>query len=106
MPFIARFSARLCQDERVARIEYTLPGPGPPPGVVDGWTTAPPDFVGLGVQRCGTTRWYDLICDHPQVVGTPSIRKELHYFLPSWTHDPDPRELERYASYFPRPRGK
>jgi hypothetical protein len=91
--------------ERWDESKTRSPDLGNPPGVIDGWVTGPPDFVGLGVQRCGTTRWYDLICDHPDVQPTPSIRKELHFFLPYWTHEPDPLQLRRYASYFPRPPG-
>ena len=28
------------------------------PEVPDGWATGPPDFVGVGAQRCGTTWWF------------------------------------------------
>jgi hypothetical protein len=41
-----------------------------------------PDFVGIGAQRCGTTWWFDLLLDHPQVVAPRDGRKELQFFLP------------------------
>jgi hypothetical protein len=33
-------------------------------GVHD-WVVGPPDFVGVGTQRSGTTWWWQLLCDHP-----------------------------------------
>jgi hypothetical protein len=54
--------------------------PPPPPSCPVGWRTGPPDFVGIGAQRCGTTRWFDLIVAHPDVIAPPGIRKELHFF--------------------------
>ena len=41
----------------------------PPPPLKDGWTTGPPDYIGIGVQKAGTTRWWKLIVKHPDVVG-------------------------------------
>jgi hypothetical protein len=38
----------------------------------------PPDFIGVGAQRCGTTWWHSLICAHPGVRENPT--KELHFF--------------------------
>ena len=29
--------------------------------------TGPPDFVGIGAQKAGTTWWFDAICAHPEV---------------------------------------
>jgi hypothetical protein len=83
-----------------------LAEPQPPPLVPEHWVVAPPDFVGVGAQRCGTTRWFDLITNHPEVEPPLSTRKELRYFLAFWTDDPTLDELSGYQSYFPRPRGK
>jgi hypothetical protein len=68
-----------------------------PPRCPPGWHTAPPDFVGVGVAKAGTTWWYHLITRHPDVVhrGHP---KELHFF-----RAPHPGD---YARWFPRPAGK
>jgi hypothetical protein len=75
--------------------------PQPPPVCPPGWRTGPPDFVGVGVQRCGTTRWIRLIASHPEVIWPPSA-KELHYFdrfyLGGWTED----DIAGYHEYFPR----
>lgn len=76
--------------------------PPDPPRCPPGWVTAPPDFVGVGVQRSGTTWWYALIASHPQVKTTAD--KEVHFFdaLGDVGHaDPD-----AYARYFPRPPGE
>jgi|SRR5580693_2226636 hypothetical protein len=70
------------------------------PSCPPGWQTGPPDFVGVGVQRCGTTRWIRLIASHPEIVWPPSA-KELHYFdrfyMGGWTED----EIAGYHRYFP-----
>ena len=48
------------------------PKPAPPgklatPECPPGWRTGPPDFVGVGAQRSGTTWWYRLLLDHPRI---------------------------------------
>ncbi|MBA3795881.1 MAG: hypothetical protein H0X20_01485, partial [Chloroflexi bacterium] len=48
----------------------------PPPGFVIG----PPDFVGVGAQKAGTTWWFRLIEAHPGVYQSPDQRPELHFF--------------------------
>jgi hypothetical protein len=39
-----------------------------------------PDFVGVGAQRCGTTWWFQLLLEHPQIRSPWHGRKELHAF--------------------------
>jgi hypothetical protein len=78
--------------------------PPPVPECPAGWTTGPPDFVGVGVQRCGTTRWFDLIASHPEVAA-PRSAKELHYFDRFYLGGCSPAETARYQEYFPRPAG-
>ena len=79
--------------------------PPAPPQVPPGWSTGPPDFVGVGFQRCGTTRWYNLIAAHPEV-ARPVAMKELHFFdrfhSGGFTED----DLAAYREYFPRPPGQ
>jgi hypothetical protein len=88
---------------RLTRHSYDggIVGPQPVPPCPPGWQTGPPDFVGVGVQRCGTTRWIRLIASHPEVIWPPSA-KELHYFdrfyVGGWTE----RDIEGYHRYFPR----
>jgi hypothetical protein len=42
--------------------------------------TRAPDFVGVGAQRCGTTWWFQLLLEHPQIRSPWHGRKELHAF--------------------------
>ncbi|HLH14117.1 MAG TPA: sulfotransferase domain-containing protein, partial [Solirubrobacteraceae bacterium] len=65
------------------------------------WHAGPPDFVGVGVQRCGTTRWFDLISSHPEIVRSTRA-KELHYFDRFYGGGCTRAELEGYHEYFPR----
>jgi sulfotransferase family protein len=77
-----------------------VPAPACPPG----WVTGPPDFVGVGAQRSGTTRWYDLVCSHPAIQPAAAVRKELHFFDELWSA-PLRREVSEYARWFPREPG-
>jgi len=74
-----------------------------PPKCPEGWHTAPPDFIGLGAQRSGTTWLYSLIAAHPAVHG--DAVKELHYFHRYWNRPFGATDATRYAQYFPRPAG-
>jgi hypothetical protein len=76
--------------------------PPPPPACPPGWRTGPPDFVGVGMQRCGTTRWFDLIASHPEVTHSVAA-KELHYFDRFHSNRPHQSEIDAYRQYFPRP---
>jgi hypothetical protein len=80
--------------------------PGPVPECPPGSATAPPDFVGVGAQRSGTTRWFDLMLEHPRLVGSPATRKELHYFDRFEAGGFTDADRETYARYFPRPPGR
>ncbi len=71
-----------------------------------GWRTGPPDFVGIGAQRAGTTRWFDLIVAHPQIQAPPATRKELHYFDRFHAGAFTAADAAAYDSYFPRPQGQ
>lgn len=79
--------------------------PGPVPECPQGWSTGPPHFVGVGVQRCGTTRWFDLIVEHPDVSAPPATRKEQHFFDRFHDGGFSPADAELYGEYFPRPPG-
>jgi len=72
------------------------------PECPEGWSTGPPDFVGIGAQRSGTSWWYSMLEAHPQVSRVPNRAKELHYFSRFWEGDP-PRDLgAQYGQLFPR----
>lgn len=76
------------------------------PPCPEGWRTGPPDFVGIGAQRSGTSWWYRGIEAHPEVVRIKGQRKELHYFNRFWSGEVPTDFAERYHSLFPRPDGK
>ncbi|MGL5857518.1 MAG: sulfotransferase [Angustibacter sp.] len=71
--------------------------------------TAPPDFVGIGVQKAGTSWWHALILGHPQVVAPaasdPQPAKELHFFDRFWDGEVPDSTVAAYQRYFPRPDG-
>jgi len=79
--------------------------PPRPPACPEGWVTAPPDFVGVGAQRCGTTWWFRQIMLHPRVFFDDGVhRKEVHYFDSlSGVDGLSPEQVAFYARYFPRP---
>jgi sulfotransferase family protein len=82
--------------------------PGFPPEIPDcpaGWSIGPPDFVGIGAARAGTTWWFSLLTAHPDVVDVPTERKELHFFDQFWDGSFEPQDRERYHQYFPRAPG-
>jgi hypothetical protein len=76
--------------------------PLPPPACPAGWQVGPPHFVGIGGQRCGTTRWFDLLASHPGVLP-PFVAKELHYFDRFYTGGFGEADASAYHRYFPRP---
>ncbi len=81
-------------------------GPGePPPRTPAGWQTGPPDFVGIGAQKAGTSWWTALIHEHPSVRRVGGVPKELHFFDRYWEEPFGDAEGARYARFFPRPAG-
>jgi hypothetical protein len=77
--------------------DFTPPFPGPEE------VTGPPDFVGIGVQKAGTTWWHGLIAAHPQVSARPDLHKERHYFDRFAVRAFGPADEEGYRGWFPRP---
>lgn len=75
------------------------------PACPPGWATGPPDFVGIGAQRSGTSWWYRGLEEHPRIAALESQAKELHYFNRFWQGEPPAEFAETYASLFPRPEG-
>jgi hypothetical protein len=76
-----------------------------PPPLGSGETVGPPDFVGIGVQKGGTSWWYELIADHPDVTARPDIHKERHVLSHFGTEPFGPAEIQRYHGWFPRRTG-
>ena len=76
-----------------------------PPSLRPGEEAGPPDFVGIGVQKAGTTWWYDLVLSHPEVTGHDDIHKERHYFDRFGAQAMLPSDIDRYHGWFPRRKG-
>ena len=77
-----------------------------PPAPVPGEVAGPPDFVGIGVQKAGTTWWFGLIVAHPDVAHRHTVHKERHYFAPYATRPFGSDNVLGYHEWFPRPAGK
>jgi hypothetical protein len=77
-----------------------------PPVCPPGWSIAPPDFVGVGVQRAGTSWWFSLLQQHPLVEGPDRLPKELHFFDRFWQQACDSDTLANYSRFFARPPGR
>jgi hypothetical protein len=81
------------------------------PDEVDG----PPDFVGIGAQKAGTTWWFQLIIGHPQATNLLTtatghdlfgpIQKERHFFGRFGTESFGDEHVAQYHRWFPRRRG-
>jgi hypothetical protein len=69
------------------------------------WSVGPPDFVGMGVQKCGTSWWYRQVVAHPEVFRPSLGLKELHFFHGRAFRELRERDVERYHRTFPRPPG-
>lgn len=68
-----------------------------------GWAEGPPEFVGVGTQRSGTTWWFRQIIRHPRVVAPWG--KERHYFDRFWRDRFSAEDRDGYRRLFPRPSG-
>ncbi len=79
--------------------DFTPPAPGP------GEETGPPDFVGIGVQKAGTTWWHELVAAHPRVASRRDVHKERHFFDRFALEAFGPSDVEGYHGWFPRPHG-
>ncbi len=78
------------------------------PACPDGMTTGPPDFVGVGVPKAGTSWWFSLILAHPDVHGP--AKKELLFFNRIFferlrRQGCTDEDLRAYHQWFPRPAG-
>jgi hypothetical protein len=73
--------------------------------VADGWHVAPPDYIGVGTARSGTTWWDSLINAHPLISRPDETPKEVHFFDDRWEHGLTDGDIERYHACFARPEG-
>lgn len=74
-----------------------------PPQAETGEVAGPPDFVGIGAQKAGTTWWFDAICAHPNVFSRADIHKERHFFGRYAVRPFGPADCSQYHDWFPRP---
>ena len=74
------------------------------PSIPPGWTVGPPDFIGVGVHKAGTTWWFNLLVAHPRIDGEPA-RKELHMLGQLRRKELTPERLAWYHRQFPRAPG-
>jgi hypothetical protein len=79
---------------------------GQPPGQRRDLEIGPPDFVGIGAQKCGTSWWYGLLSRHPRVFSDEAVHKERHFFERYWNRAFGDVDVERYHHWFRRPRGQ
>lgn len=77
-----------------------------PPPAGPGETVGPPDFVGIGAQKAGTTWWHRLVCTHPQVWAPPHLHKERHILSHYGARSFGPEDVATYHGWFPRPPGQ
>jgi len=68
-----------------------------------------PDYVGIGAQRAGTSRWHSLLTAHPDVVEVTDpvgrLVKEIHWFDQPLSEDFDERD-RAYTGWFDAPEDK
>ncbi len=69
-------------------------------------TTGPPDFVGVGAQRAGTTWWFRTLLGHPQISAPRGRTKELHFFDRFCAVEMRDEDVARYHDLFPRGPGQ
>jgi hypothetical protein len=69
------------------------------------WRPGPPDYVGVGSARSGTTWWDSLINVHPLVSRLGTTPKEVHFFDDRWQGQLTDEDVGRYHRLFARPRG-
>ena len=60
------------------------------------WEPGPPDYVGVGTARSGTSWWDQLINEHPRVSRLPGTPKEVHFFDALWQEGLRAGDVERY----------
>ena len=68
--------------------------------------TGPPDFIGVGTQRSGTTWWQRLLRDHPAIRLPRNKKKEQHFFDKFGRRPMQPDDIARYHDLFPRAPGE
>jgi hypothetical protein len=81
--------------------------------IPEGWRSNGPDFVGIGAPKAGTSWWFSLLLEHPQIVGHRLFdekkdimrTKEIQYFPHFGYKGIDETQLETYRQAFAAPEG-
>ena len=68
--------------------------------------TGPPDFIGVGTQRSGTTWWFRTLLGHPDIRPPKGRVKELHFFDRFCASEMREEDVARYHALFPRGPGQ
>ena len=76
-----------------------------PPAAPDGWQPGPPDYVGVGTARSGTTWWDGLVRAHPRISRPEGTPKEVHFFDSRWAQELSAADIAHYHAFFARPEG-
>lgn len=97
-PYLPRQAARRLTWPRNAAVRRPLACPA-------GWRVGPPHFIGVGVQKAGTSWWHRLITAHPQVHYSDSLPKELHFFDRYSHAEFGAADIEAYHQFAPVPPG-
>lgn len=82
--------------------ERLLAGRSLVPALRSSRVPGPPDFVGVGVQRAGTSWWFSLLQQHPAVASVGMAGKETHFFDDLWHGRLSERDIARYHQLFRR----
>lgn len=75
------------------------------PALARGRVAGPPDFIGVGAQRAGSSWWHRLLEEHPDVSPLGLGAKELHFFDDFWRGGFDDQAQRAYSQLFLRPQG-
>jgi hypothetical protein len=80
--------------------------------VPEEWRISEPDFVGIAAAKAGTSWWYSLLRDHPQIIEHRLFSekkqlktKELHYFLHFGYQGLSNEHILNYRQAFASPKG-
>ncbi len=69
------------------------------------WNIGGPDFIGVGVQKAGTSWWHSLLLQHPQITPNRLGLKELQYFPHFLYSDMTEDSVSTYRQAFAAPAG-
>lgn len=71
-----------------------------------GWSLGPPDFIGVGCGKAGSSWWFELVSQHPDVVPNRLRAKELHFLCHFDYRGPTAADVQTYRDAFARPPGR